>query len=118
MRGSVTSLLNMFLLSCNVSGEVVLQDWKSDQDLAAAQQAKELSPLGVEIFSKIIKSSGDLGDKVGLALYMEGIIRLSKLRPGQLKRGEKALPSYLPRTVKQKVREYQEVLSPNSQPRY
>lgn len=85
------------------SGETVLQDWKSDQDLAEAQKAKELSPLGADIFRKFIFSSGDLGNRVGLALYMQGIISFSKLRPGQLSLGEKCLPKYLPLTVKKKI---------------
>ena len=80
-----------------------MREWKSDEDLDAAQKSKELSPLGANIFHRFINSSEDLGEKVGLALYMEGIIKLSKLRKGELNKGEKVLPKYLPRSVKQKV---------------
>ena len=62
------------------SGEGVLQDWKSEEELDVAQKAKEISPLGAYLLKKIINSSEDVGDKVALALYMEGIIKLSKLK--------------------------------------
>lgn len=80
-----------------------MQDWSSEEAIAQAEKSKELSPLGGVIFRKFMKSSGDLGDKVGLALYMEGIIRFSKLRQGELCRGEKALPRFLPKSVKTKI---------------
>ena len=50
-----------------------------------------------------MESSDNLGDKVALALYMEGIIRFSKLKQGELSRGEKALPNFLPNNVKKKI---------------
>ena len=62
-----------------------------------------MSPLGGVIFRKFMKSSGNLGDKVALALYMEGIIRFSKLRQGELSKGEKALPGFLPKNAKNKI---------------
>ena len=86
-----------------ISGEVVLQDWKSEEELDVAQKAKEISPLGANLLKQIINSSEDVGNKVALALYMEGIIKLSKLRKIELNKGEKSLPDYLPRSVKQKV---------------
>ena len=80
-----------------------MQDWSSEEAISQAEKSKLLSPLGGVIFRKFMKSSGDLGNKVGLALYMEGIIRFSKLRQGDLGKGEKALPNYLPKSVKKKI---------------
>ena len=80
-----------------------MQDWSSEEAIDQAEKSKLLSPLGGVIFRKFMKGSGDLGNKVGLALYMEGIIRFSKLRQGDLGRGEKALPNYLPKSVKKKI---------------
>ena len=80
-----------------------MQDWNSEEAISQAEKSKELSPLGGVIFRTFMKSSGNLGDKVALALYMEGIIRFSKLRQGELRRGEKALPRFLPKNVKTKI---------------
>ena len=41
--------------------------------------------------------------KPGIALYMEGIIKFTKLRLGDMKKGEKSLPTYLPLAVKKKI---------------
>ena len=80
-----------------------MQDWSSEEAIIKAEKSQELSPLGGVIFRKFMKSSGNLGDKVALALYMEGIIRFSKLKQGELSRGEKALPNFLPNNVKKKI---------------
>ena len=100
---NLSSQIRDFSISRHYSGEAALQDWSSEEAIAQAEKSKELSPLGGVIFRKFMKSSGDLGDKVGLALYMEGIIRFSKLRQGELCRGEKALPRFLPKSVKTKI---------------
>ena len=97
------SRLTDFLISLLRSGEGVLQDWSSEEAITQAEKSKELSPLGGVIFRKFMKSSGNLGDKVALTLYMEGIIRFSRLRQGELSKGEKALPRYLPVSVKKKI---------------
>ena len=80
-----------------------MQDWSSEEAISQAEKSRALSPLGGVIFRKFMKSSGNLGDKVGLTLYMEGIIRFSKLRQGELGKGEKALPKFLPISVKKKI---------------
>ena len=85
------------------AGESVLQDWKSLEDLKQAQNERTLSPLGVEFFNKFINSDGDLGNKVALSLYLEGIIKFSKLRIGEMKKGEKSLQRNLPLSIKKKI---------------
>jgi len=84
-------------------GENALLDWKTVEDLRLAEKHKLLSPLGVEIFTKFINTAGELGAKPGIALYMEGIIKFTKLRLGDMKKGEKSLPSYLPLAVRKKI---------------
>jgi len=86
-----------------VAGDNALLDWKTVEDLRGAEKQKLLSPLGVEIFTKFINTAGELGMKPGIALYMEGIIKFTKLRLGDMKKGEKSLPTYLPLAVKKKI---------------
>ena len=83
--------------------EVTLQDWSTEEDVKKAQKERMLSPLGVELFLKFLNSSGELGDKVALTLYMEGIIKFTKLRQGELKTGERKLQEFLPVSIKKKI---------------
>ena len=85
------------------SGDTLLEEWKTLDDLKSAQNMKILSPMGVEHFNKFINSAGDLGNKVAIAMYLEGIIKFTKLRIGEMKKGEKSLPQYLPLSVKKKI---------------
>ena len=48
---------------------------------------KQISKLGAHLFSECLSRVGDLGSKPALAIYMEGIIRFTKLRPGERKKG-------------------------------
>jgi len=83
--------------------EITLQDWSTEEDVKKAQKERVLSPLGVELFMKFLNSSGELGDRVALTLYMEGIIKFTKLRQGELKTGEKKLQDFLPVSIKKKI---------------
>ena len=83
--------------------EITLQDWSTEEDVKKAQKDRVLSPLGVELFMKFLNSSGELGDRVALTLYMEGIIKFTKLRQGELKTGEKKLQDFLPVSIKKKI---------------
>ena len=85
------------------AGDVVLEEWKTKEDLKAMQNNKILSPIGVEILFKLMNTAGELGDKVAIALLMEGIIKFTKLRIGEMKKGEKSLQQYLPLSVKKMI---------------
>ena len=55
------------------------------------------------MFSRFQNTAGELGRSPSLALYTEGIIKFSKLRLGDLKRGEKSLQPWLPMMLKKKI---------------
>ena len=57
----------------------------------------------MEVFSRFQNTAGELGRSPSLALYTEGIIKFSKLRLGDLKRGEKSLQPWLPMMLKKKI---------------
>ena len=52
---------------------------------------KQISKFGAHLFSECLSRVGDLGSKPALAIYMEGIIRFTKLRPGERKKGPSCL---------------------------
>ena len=83
--------------------EVTMQDWMTEEDIKKAHKERVLSPLGVELITKFVRSSGELGNKPALCLYLEGIIKFTKLRQGELKSGERKLQDFLPVSIKKKI---------------
>ena len=59
--------------------------------VAALVKEKQISKFGAHLFSECLSRVGDLGSKPALAIYMEGIIRFTKLRPGERKKGPSCL---------------------------
>eukprot|EP00092_Neocalanus_flemingeri_P002032 GFUD01002169.1.p1 GENE.GFUD01002169.1~~GFUD01002169.1.p1 ORF type:complete len:409 (-),score=108.62 GFUD01002169.1:45-1271(-) len=85
------------------AGESVLQDFKTLADLKEAQKNRELSALGVELLNKCINMEGEVGNLAAIALYLEGIIKLSRMRQGEMKKGERNLQKFLPLSIKKKI---------------
>ena len=52
---------------------------------------KQISKFGAKLLSECLASPGDLGDKPAIVLYMEGIIKFTKLRPGDRNKGPASL---------------------------
>ena len=85
------------------AGENLLQDLNSLTELKKAQEKRDLSPLGVFLLNKCLNSENNLGNRVAIILFMEGIIKVSKLRPGQMRRAERSLQQFLPVSAKKKL---------------
>jgi len=73
-------------------------------ELAALAKAKQLSKLGLALLSKAREAREPREhNKAALVLYMEGCIRFTRLRPGDLRKGTKALQDFLPISVRRKI---------------
>ena len=52
---------------------------------------KQISKFGLKLLSECLACPGDLGNKPAIVLYMEGIIKFTKLRPGDRNKGPASL---------------------------
>jgi len=88
------------------AGENVLQDFKNLAELKEAQKNRNLSALGVELLNKCINMEGEVGNLAAITLYLEGIVKFSRLRQGEMRKGEKSLQQFLPLNIKKKIFSY------------
>eukprot|EP00090_Calanus_glacialis_P032727 TRINITY_DN54235_c0_g1_i1.p1 TRINITY_DN54235_c0_g1~~TRINITY_DN54235_c0_g1_i1.p1 ORF type:complete len:409 (-),score=140.97 TRINITY_DN54235_c0_g1_i1:50-1276(-) len=88
------------------AGDNVLQDFKNLAELKEAQKNRNLSALGVELLNKCINMEGEVGNLAAITLYLEGIVKFSRLRQGEMRKGEKSLQQFLPLNIKKKVFSY------------
>merc|ERR1712179_852130 len=82
------------------AGENVMQNFKTLEELKECQKGRQLSALGVEFLNKCNNMEGDVGNRAAITLYMEGIIMFSRLRQGEMRKGEKSLQQFLPLNIK------------------
>merc|ERR1712013_708719 len=75
----------------------------SEEAVAALVKEKQISKFGANLFSECLSRVGDLGSKPGLAIYMEGIIRFTKLRPGERRKGPCSLQKFVPLVIGKKI---------------
>ena len=85
------------------AGENILQDYKTLADLKEAQKNRQLSALGVELLNKCINMDGEVGNLAAITLFLEGIVKFSRLRQGEMRKGEKSLQQFLPLNIKKKI---------------
>jgi len=85
------------------AGENVMQNFKTLEELKECQKGRQLSALGVEFLNKCNNMEGDVGNRAAITLYMEGIIMFSRLRQGEMRKGEKSLQQFLPLNIKKKI---------------
>jgi len=85
------------------AGENVMQTYKTLAELKECQKSRQISALGVELLNKCNNMESDVGNRVAIILYMEGIIMFSKLRQGEMRKGEKSLQAFLPLNIKKKI---------------
>jgi len=85
------------------AGETLLQDYKTMADLKEAQKNRQLSALGVELLNKCMNMEGEIGNLAAIALFLEGIVKFSRLRIGEMRKGEKSLQQFLPLNIKKKI---------------
>ena len=52
---------------------------------------KQISKFGLRLLLECLACPGDLGNKPAIVLYMEGIIKFTKLRPGDRNKGPASL---------------------------
>lgn len=81
----------------------VLNNYDSLAKLKEAQKDKLLSGLGVALFSKILESKLQDSKQAAVILYLEGIIKFSRLRIGELRKGVRSLQSFIPMSIRQKI---------------
>jgi len=85
------------------SVEEFFAEHKTEEDLEKAKEMRHLSALGVYYLNQCLNSEEDVTIKVAIVLYMEGIIKFSRLRQGELKKGPRQLQKFLPQAVKQRI---------------
>lgn len=85
------------------AAETVLSEYNSATELDRGVKERIFSPLGVKLLSDCLASSGDIRGKSAIILYLEAIIKFTKLRPGEFKKGYRSLQSFIPLGVKKKV---------------
>ena len=51
------------------------------------QADRQISKFGAELLLECLNCPGDLGNKPAIVLYVEGIIKFTKLRPGERNKG-------------------------------
>ena len=52
---------------------------------------KQISKFGLKLLLECLACPGDLGNKPAIVIYMEGIIKFTKLRPGDRNKGPPSL---------------------------
>lgn len=80
----------------------VLEEYNSPQALMEGLKNRIFSPLGVHFLKKQLNNT-DLDYKAALTLYVDAIVKFTKLRPADLTKGHHALPKYLPNVMKKKI---------------
>jgi len=85
------------------AAETLLNDYNTEDALKNGEKKRIFSPLGVKLLSKCLNDPGDIRQLSAITLYLETIIKFSRLRPGELKKGPRALQAFVPLGVKKKV---------------
>jgi len=75
----------------------------SQEQLKVLVERRLVSALGSTLLAGCLASSASLGHRPAVILYMEGIIRFTKLRPGERAKGPRALQKFLPLPVGAKI---------------
>ena len=75
----------------------------SKEALEELVERKLVSPLGSVLLQGCLASSASLGHRPAVILYLEGIIRFTRLRPGELAKGPRALQKFLPLALGAKI---------------
>ena len=91
------------LVALGAAGASLLQEYSTPAMLREAQKEKLLSSLGVGLLEKELAASTPDLAQAGLVLYLEGLVKFSRLRAGDLRKGGRALQPFLPVGVKQKI---------------
>jgi len=101
----VKDLLTKLELSClNDSAEKFFAtQCNSNEAVAKLLADKQISKFGAKLLSECLASPGDLGDKPAIVLYMEGIIKFTKLRPGDRNKGPISLQKFVPLSIGKKI---------------
>ena len=73
-------LTNVELKHLVEAGDNVLQDQANLAELKEAQKNRNLSALGVELLNKCINMEGEVGNLAAMTLYLDGIVKFSRLR--------------------------------------
>ena len=67
-----------------------------------AHKNRNLSALGVELLNKCINMEGEVRNLAAITLYLEGIVKFSRLRKGEMRKGDNSLQQFLPLNFKKK----------------
>jgi len=81
----------------------VLEQYNSPAALEKGIADRTFSPLGVYFLKKLLDQEGDLDYRAALTLYLDSIVKFTKLRPADLSKGNNALPKHLPFMIKKKI---------------
>ena len=97
----ILSILEMKQLE--EAGERVLAECRDKTETDRMVKTRLLSRLGGYLLYGCATSRRDPGHKPAILLYMEGIIKFSRLRPGDMAKGPKILQEFLPPSIGKKI---------------
>jgi len=96
-------LTNKELDSLKEAANQVLEKYDNINKLKEAQKSKDLSGMGVKLLSKMLETGNPDLSQAAALLYLEGIIKFSRVRIGELRKGVRTLQSFLPMIIRQKI---------------
>jgi len=101
----VEDLLSKLELGClNDSAEKFFAIQCNSKEAAMKLHAdKQISKFGLKLLLECLACPGDLGNKPAIVLYMEGIIKFTKLRPGDRNKGPASLQKFVPLSIGKKI---------------
>ena len=89
----VEDLLTKLELGClsDASEKFFATQCNSKEAVAQLKVDKQISKFGAKLLSDCLVCPGDLGNRPAIIIYMEGIIKFTKLRPGERNKGPSCL---------------------------
>lgn len=101
----VEDLLTKLELSClnDAAEKLFATQCNSKEGVAKMQADRQISKFGAKLLLECLNCPGDLGNKPAIVLYLEGIIKFTKLRPGERNKGAISLQKFVPLSIGKKI---------------
>lgn len=101
----VEDLLTKLELGClsDASEKFFATQCNSKEAVAQLKVDKQISKFGAKLLSDCLVCPGDLGNRPAIIIYMEGIIKFTKLRPGERNKGPSCLQKFVPLSIGKKI---------------
>ncbi|XP_023334245.1 uncharacterized protein LOC111705804 isoform X3 [Eurytemora carolleeae] len=81
----------------------IVEKYSSDKAFDKGVEEKIFSPIGAIFLKKLLKNPGEFDHTSALSLYLDAIVKFTKMKPADLKKGLHSLPPHLPLMIKKKI---------------